>query len=143
MTNIRVSMFACEDIRWEANGTPMILGLMSPIFHPVEYPLTMERMHVVTIIRISKEISEITAKLTMKWDRKSNIVDEEKSRSFSVEYSRNEDDNDLDFDWSVFSNLALDNLEFDEGDILEFKFEAGDCSDFIKIKAGSLMEIES
>lgn len=114
MSRVENYSLFCEDIRWEANGSPMLAGIMSPVFHPVEYPVTFPRIFFVSMFRADAEIEAFSASLAIFKESNGNRVE---IGQFGADYQRDDDDAEG-LQWVAISHLPLPPIELEEGDSL-------------------------
>ena len=103
----------CEDVRWEANGSPMFVGIMSPVFNPAEYPITFGKIVFVSMFRAGVETDSLNATLSIY-----KLLDDRKDEigEFGATYHR--DENDEGMQWVAISHLPLPPIELAEGQSL-------------------------
>ena len=131
--------FFCEDIRWEANGSPMFAGLMSPVFSPAEYPITFNRIILVSFFRAPQEVDGFTANL--KLFRETNDSREEIG-DFGAEYLKAEHENEG-HQWIAISHLPIAPIELSKGESLVAEVDCeGDIS-HVYLTGGSLISLDA
>ncbi|MXP15494.1 hypothetical protein GRI44_12100 [Altererythrobacter confluentis] len=115
MPEIEAYSLFCEDVRWEANGAPMFLGMMSPVFHPTEYPANLSKIVLATLFRSDCSKDKFLAELILE---KISASGAETLDSFDAEFERNEFDEGQ-FQWVAVSTLPIENIEFEQGNSLK------------------------
>ena len=123
----------CEDIRWEANGSPMLAGIMSPIFNAAEYPITFNKIYFVSMFRAEPEVENFTATLSIYHDR---VEGREEIGEFGAEYRRDENDQEGK-QWVALSHLSLPPVELNEGESLVAEVDCEGAKKLVYLTAGS------
>jgi hypothetical protein len=122
MSEVESYSFYCEDLRWESTGSPMLLGIMSPTFAAVSYPITFTKLNVVTFFKASLSVKEFRADLIVK---KISNGSEEILGEFSSNFDQ-ESEEASHFQWVSIAVLPLEALELDEFDTLCATVSIGD-----------------
>lgn len=125
----------CEDVRWEANGSPMFAGIMSPAFHPTEYPVAFTRIFLVSMFRADVETEGFSATLSI---FKEGRGDREEIGDFGAEYARDEGDKEG-VQWVAISHLPLPPIELNEGESLVAQVSCEGETKSVYLSAGSLL----
>lgn len=114
MTTVEGYSFFCEDIRWESNGSPIMLGVMSPTFSAPSYPINFSKLNLVSFFKASNDSVSYSAELTVK-----KIVgeNEEIIGQFSADFTKDLDESSP-YQWVRVAVLPLDSVDFDESDTL-------------------------
>lgn len=134
MQNVSASFFLCEDMRWEANGAPMFIGVMSPKLHATEYPVIFPVIHVITMLRASKEVMQLEATLRISGIENEGINE----KPYSISFERTEDEDD---EWLVISSLPLHDVELKKGDKILFELDFNGNKQNISLKAAEEIEM--
>lgn len=133
MTEIEVMSLFCEDVRWESNGSPMIMGVMAPVFHAASYPIEFGELTLVTFFRCSKDVGSFQAELFLE---KITGEDEENIGAFDGNFAKGEEDSSK-YQWVAVSTLSVADLEMKLGDTLRATVSIADESWSVYLTAGS------
>lgn len=135
MPNVEHYSLFCEDVRWEANGSPMLAGIMSPVFHPTEYPVTFARIFLVSMFRASNDTEGFSATLSIS---KTSKEGREAIGEFGAEYERDQLDNEG-AQWVAISHLPIPPIELNEGESLVAEVDCEGVSSSVHLFAGSVL----
>lgn len=139
MAEFETYSFFCEDVRWESNGSPIIISLMSPVFNATEYPATFKQIVFVSCFRASLDVEsfDVTLKLV-----RTKGEDEEIIGEFGASYHKSPED-DEGMQWAAISHLPLGEISLEEGQSLIATVSSDDQSWQTCLTAGRKLELAS
>lgn len=126
----------CEDIRWESNGSPMVIGIMSPVIHPASYPAKFSHINFLSFIRADMDVNILQADLKIEKDVSGSL-------EFVGEYSSefHQDESDVEGrQWVALAALPIRDIEFNQGDTIIATLKINDVESVSYLTAGSEIE---
>lgn len=134
MTDIESYSLFCDDVRWESNGSPIIVGVMSPVLHSSVYPIRFDSLNLFTFFRAPLSVKEFSAEL--------NIQKITSDGSFDVgSYTANYIQDSEEFcglEWVSISTLEINNIELFNGDYLVAKLDFEGIEKKVTLMAGPI-----
>lgn len=133
MSKLKVSAFFCEDIRMEASGQPMFLGVFSPVLGVDDSPTLATNLIFVTMFFVDATIEEFQADLRITAD---GFPDEdaadypfEVSKKFAKKPEMCEND-----EWMIVSHLDMSGLTLQRGMHIKAQLKAMEYDETISLK---------
>jgi hypothetical protein len=131
MPDIEFYSFFCEDLRFENNGAPLMLGMMSPVFYPDEFPVEFQKLQLVSFFRAPLDISSFSSELFLS---KISSSEEERIGHFSADIDR-DDVEDSPYYWMSYSALPIEGVRFEEDTTLKAVISIGERSQEVYVTA--------